>query len=127
TGILRIAHRLEPGHVFTPLGFLHGDMFHAVFGGRTVPMFLAWGDPDGVTGPNFMHRSAPRLDPADARGDEKRLTKRIMMPGGPSAGLEAPPRRPNACRVRRLNNGILPYRPGETRCTHPARRARSAS
>src|SRR5262249_12708526 len=63
--VLRIGDRLKPGYMFAGLCFLHRKMFHTVFGGRTVPMFLSRRDPDGIAGPDFTHRSAPGLDPAD--------------------------------------------------------------
>jgi len=126
-GILCVGHRFEPSHVFAGLSFLHGDMFHTVFRGRAMPVFFVRRNPDGIPGANVTHRPAPRLHPSDARGDEKRLTERMRMPGGPRTWLEPHPSRSNASRIRRLDNWILPYRSGEARRAHPARGPRSTS
>jgi hypothetical protein len=104
----------------TALRLLHGNMFHAVFGRRSVPVLFAWRNPHSVARTNIASWSAPGLHPTDSRGDKKRLTKRVMMPGSSRARLEANPRRPNSRWLWRLDNGILPNRSGETRRTHPA-------
>src|SRR5262245_4313566 len=54
-GVLLIRHRLEPGYMLAGLGLLHGYMFHSVLGSRTVPVFFARWNPDGIAGANFLY------------------------------------------------------------------------
>src|SRR5262249_19708157 len=126
-GILLIGHRLEPNHMLTALSLLHGNMFHTVLSGCAMPVLFARRNPDGVAGSDFLYRTAPGLHPTDSRGDKKCLTERMRVPCCPRARFEAHPRRSNARRIRRLNDGILPNRSGEARRAHPARGPRSAS
>src|SRR5262249_45566606 len=120
TGVLRVGDRLQPSHVLTALSFLHGDMFHAMIGSRSVPMLFARRNPNGVTRTNSAHWSSPGLHPAYARGDKKRLTKRVVMPSSSCARLESNPCRPNSRGFWCLDDGILPDGSGETRRAHPA-------
>src|SRR5262249_38131070 len=113
TGVLRVGDRLQPSHVLTAVGFLHGDMFHAMVGRRSVPMLFIRRNPNSVTRTNFAHWSTPRLNPAYPRGDKKRLTKRVVMPSSSRARFETNPCRPNTCRFWCLDDGILPDRPRE--------------
>src|SRR5579875_3571667 len=91
-----------------------------------VPMLLARRDPHRVAGADLADRPAPGLDPADARRDVQRLAERMRVPGRARARLEADPGRAQPRRVGRLDDGILPDGPGETRRAHLARGARSA-
>ena len=63
TGVLRVGDRLQPGHVLAALGFLHGNMFHAVFGRRPVPVLFAWRNPHSVARTNIAYLVRPRFAP----------------------------------------------------------------
>src|SRR5664279_3700943 len=109
------------------LMFLHGDVLHAVLGRGAVPMLLARRNPDRVAGAHRADRTTPGLHVADAGSDVQSLSKRMVMPGGARARLEAHPGRAQQRWIGRLDDRILPHRSGETRRAHAARRPRSAS
>lgn len=54
-----------------------------------MPVFFTWLKPDNITGADFLDRPALTLDEAKACRDDKRLSKRMRVPGGPRAGLES--------------------------------------
>jgi|SRR5690349_8256657 hypothetical protein len=125
--VLRVGHRLEPRHMLAPLGFLHGNMFKRVLRGRSVPVFFTRRNPDRIASPDLAYRAAPGLHTADAGRDKKRLSERMGMPSRASTRFEPNPGRSDSRRIRRLDDGILPNRSGETWRPHPARGPRSAS
>src|SRR5664280_2895150 len=125
--VLLVGHRLQPRHMLAALMFLHGDVLHAVLGRGAVPVLLARRNPDRVAGTHRTDRTAPGLHVADAGGDMQSLSQRMGMPGGARARLEAHPGRAQERGIGRLDDRILPHRPGETRRGHAARRPRSAS
>jgi len=53
-----------------------------------MPVLLAGREPDHITGPDFLDRSAFALRPAAARRDDERLTELMRMPCRPRARLE---------------------------------------
>src|SRR5450759_1882634 len=125
--VLRVGHRLQPRHMLAALMFLHGDVLHAVLRRGAVAVLLARRKPDRIAGADLTDRTAPGLHMADAGGDVQSLSKRMGMPGGARARLEAHPGRAQERWIGRLDDRILPHRSGEARRAHAARRPRSAS
>src|SRR5579859_415567 len=78
-----------------------------------VPVLLARREPDHVTRPDFLHRSALALDPAATGRDDQRLTQWMRMPGRPGAGLERDAGATSTCGIGRLEQGIDTDRAGE--------------
>src|SRR5262249_47251021 len=127
SGVLCVGHRFEPGDVLASLSFLHRNVLKRVLRRRSVPVFFARRNPDGIARTDLTYRATPSLYTADARRHKKSLAKRMRMPGRACSGFEADPSRPDTRRIGCLNDGILPDRSGETRRPHPARGTRSAS
>jgi len=125
--VLRVRHRLQPGDVLAPLGFLHGNMLECVFRGRSVPVFFTRRNPDRVAGTDFADRAAPSLHTTDTRRDKKCLSERMGMPGRTGAWFEANPGGSDSRRIGCLDDGILPDRSSETWRSHSARGPRSTS
>src|SRR5207244_8870370 len=96
--ILLVADLFHPVHNFPVECFLNGDVRHGRCRRSTMPMFQSWRKPNHVTGPNFFNRSALPLHPANARGDNERLTKRMGVPCGARARLKRNARTGGACR-----------------------------
>ena len=65
-----------------------GEMPHALRCRGAVPVEDARRCRNDVAGPDDALLLAPRLHPADARRDDQILTGRVIVPGGPCAGLE---------------------------------------
>src|SRR5665213_592533 len=101
-------------------------MFHAVIGCRSVPVFLAWRNPDRVAGAHLTDRSAPRLNVADAGNNRQSLSEWMAVPERARARLEAYPTGAQQRGIGRLDNRILPHCSGEARCRPFTRRPRSA-
>src|SRR6185312_647423 len=119
--VLRVRHRLQPGDVLAPLGFLHGNMFERVLSGRSVPVFFTRRNPDRVAGTDFAYRAARGLHTTDARRHKKCLSKRMGMPGRARARLEANPGGSDTRRIGCLDDRVLPDRSSKTWRSHPAR------
>jgi hypothetical protein len=79
-------------------------MRHAVGRGSAVPMLHAWRDPYDIARPDFLNRTIPLSDEADARSDDQGLTKRMGMPSSPCAGL--------------ARDDVITYSGGRGRCQH---------
>src|ERR1019366_4585066 len=125
--VLLVAHRFEPFHVLAVLGFLHGEVLHAVLGRGAVPVLLVRRNPDRVAGPDLADRTAPGLHMADAGDDVQSLPERMGMPERARARLEAHPAGAQQRGIGRLDDRILPHRSGEGRCRASTRGPRSAS
>src|SRR5690606_5856716 len=65
-----------------------GEMPHALRCRGAVPVEDAGRRPHDVAGPDDALLLAPRLHPADSGRDDQILTGRMIVPGGPRAGLE---------------------------------------
>ena len=113
--VLLIGHRFQPRHVLAFEGFLHGEVLHAVIAAprRANASRPAESRPCRRRGPRGW--PAPGLHPADARDDGKRLPERMSMPGGTRTRLEPHPGRTDARGIGRLDDRVLPHRPGEAR------------
>src|SRR5882724_524876 len=105
-GILRVADLLHPIDRTAVECFLNGDMAHRRGAGRAVPMLLAGFEPDHVAGTDFLDRATLALHPAEAGGDDQRLTKRMRVPRGASAGLEGDAGAANPRRLQGFDQGI---------------------
>src|SRR5258708_31665898 len=67
--------------------FLNGNMCHGRRRRGAMPVLLAGREPDHITRPDFLGRTAFALDPAAARRDDERLTERVRMPRSPGPRL----------------------------------------
>src|SRR5581483_2832558 len=92
---------------------LNGDVRHSCGGCGTVPVFLAWREPDHVTRSNVLDRTTPALDPAIAGCHDQRLAQRVGVPCGPSARLECDTGPDRACRIGCLEQGVNAYTAGK--------------
>src|ERR1039457_4490125 len=86
--ILFVADLFQPVHGFAVELFLNGDVRQGRGGRGTVPMFLARREPDDVARPDFFNRAAPALRASATGGDDERLSQRMRVPGGASAGFK---------------------------------------
>src|SRR3954453_21508599 len=111
--ILFVADVLHPLDRRAVERFLDGDMRHGCRGGRAVPMLFAWLKPDHVARADFIDGTALPLHPADARGDNQGLTKRMRVRGSPGAGFERDSRTANAALRRRSEERVDAHGPGE--------------
>src|SRR5262249_36503946 len=119
--VLRVGDVLEPGDVVAVEMLLQCDVHHIGIGAGAVPVLFAGRDPDRVAGADFAQRSTPQLHPSRTRYHVQGLSKRVGMPGGAGLGLEPDPGTADPCRRRRVDDGLLPHRPGEAVRRHPAR------
>src|SRR5262249_2133148 len=112
-GILRVGDVLEPRDRLAVEHLLHGDVDHTGVGAGAVPVLLAGRNPYGVAGADLAHRAALGPHPPDAEDDMQRLAERMGVPGGARARLEQYAVAPDPRRRRRLDDRVLPHRPGE--------------
>ena len=68
--------------------FLNGNMRHSRRRGGAMPVLLAGREPDHITGPDLLDRSAFALNPAAAGRDDESLTEWMRVPCSPRARLE---------------------------------------
>src|ERR1700693_873600 len=94
---------------------------------RSVPMLLSRREPDHVTWPDFLDRSAPALRPAATGGHDEGLAQRMSVPGGTRARLESDAGPLRQCRIGRLKKRIDTYRAGKPLGRALARRLRANS
>jgi hypothetical protein len=78
-----------------------------------MPALLAGRDLDDVSRPDLLDRVSPTLDPAHARGDDRRLSEWMRVPHGAGARLEGDRRTERPRRARSLEERIDPNRTGE--------------
>src|SRR5205807_10662063 len=100
--VLLITHSLQPVDDLPVELFLNRDMRHRRARGGAVPMLLAWGAPDDITGANDADRAAPALHETAASGDDQRLTQWVCVPVAARAGLERHVVAARAFRLRSL-------------------------
>src|SRR5262250_2888093 len=82
--------------------FLNGDVRHGRGRHGPMPVLLAGREPDHITGPDLLDRSAFALDPAAASRDDESLTEWMRMPCRPCARFESYAGTLNECRIWRL-------------------------
>jgi hypothetical protein len=110
---LLVCDLLHPVHDLAVKAFLDSDMGHARWGRCAVPVLLVGREPDHVTWPDLLDRTALTLDPAAARRDDQRLTQRMRMPRGAGAWFERDAGTGNPSRVRRGEQAINAHSTGE--------------
>jgi hypothetical protein len=67
-----------------------------------MPVLLASGEPDYVTGADLFDWPVPALNPSATSGHDKSLTKRMRVPSGPGTRLKR-----NACALNKGRIGCL--------------------
>src|SRR5580704_4102928 len=100
--VLPIADLFHPVDHLAVFLLLNGDVRHGCSRRGTVPVLLAGGEPDHITGMDLLDRSAFALSPAATSRDDESLTERMGMPRCPCARLESYARTLNKCRIGRL-------------------------
>jgi hypothetical protein len=111
--VLLAADLFHPVDNLTVELFLNGNVRHGRGGRGAMPVLFAGREPDHITGPDLLDRSAVALGPAKAGRHNERLTERMRMPRGPGTRLERDAGALNQCRIRRLKKRIDPYRARE--------------
>src|SRR2546429_7393065 len=101
SAILFIGGVLHPLDRLAVESFLNGNVGHGCRGRRAVPVLFSGREPDHVAWADFLDATALSLHPADPRRDDQGLTKRMRVPGSPSAGFESDSRTTDAGRRRR--------------------------
>src|SRR5882757_6099703 len=86
--VLLVRDLLHPVDILAVQGFRDRDVRHGRRGCRAVPVLLARRKPHDIAGPDLFNGPAFGLHPAEARGDDQRLAKRMGVPHGPGTGLE---------------------------------------
>src|SRR3954451_611280 len=114
--VLVVTHLFHPVDNLTVEVFLNGDVCHGRSWCAPVPVLLAGREPDHVTRPDFLDRSAPTLRPATACRDDESLTERVRMPCSPRTRLESDAGTLNKCRIGCLKKWIDTYRSSEPLC-----------
>src|SRR5262249_29210893 len=116
---------LQPGGGLAVLRFLRRDVDHS--GGRcaAMPVLFAWRNPDDVAGLDLLDGLALRLEASNSRNHVERLSKRMRVPRGSRAGLEADTIDDDPRWRRRRDDRILPDRAGEVFGRCAARRPRA--
>lgn len=111
--VLLVTDLFHPVDNFTVELFLNGDVRHGRSRRGTVPVLLAGWEPDHITGPYLLGKSAFALGPAAACRDDQRLTERMRVPCGSRARLKGYAGTLNECRFGRLEKWIDSDRTGE--------------
>jgi len=93
--------------------FLYGDVRHGRGWRSAVPVLLAGREPDNITMPDLLDRTAFALSPAEARGHDERLPKRMRMPCISCTGFEGHNSALNKRRIRRLEKQMDTHPPSE--------------
>jgi hypothetical protein len=78
-----------------------------------MPVLQSGRNPDNVAGPDLFDWPALALHPAQAGGDEQRLTEWVGVPRGTGAGLECDVAAGYPRRIARLEQGVNADRTGE--------------
>ncbi len=92
-----------------------------------MPVLLAGREPDHITRPDVLDRSAFALDPATASRDDESLTPRMRVPRSSRARLESYAGTLNQCRIRRLKERVDSYGASEPLCRPLSGRLRANS
>src|SRR5919201_5147987 len=100
--VLVVSNFLHPLDVLPIESILNGDVDHGRRRRCAVPVLFGGREPHDVAGPNLLDRAAPALRTSHAGGHDQRLTERMRVPGGPSAGFESDPRAGGARWIGRL-------------------------
>jgi len=97
--VLLVADLFHPVDNLTVELFLNGDVHHGRGRCGSMPVLLAGLEPDHITGPDLLDRSALALDPAAASRDDESLTEWMGMPCSPRARLKSYAGTLNECRI----------------------------
>src|SRR3954468_1271840 len=120
--VFLVGHILHPLDMLAVERLLHRDVNHAGVGRSAMPVLLVRRNPHRVAGLDLADRPALRLHTTDAGDDMQGLSKRMRVPRGARARLEAHAARANARRRRRLDDRVLPRHAGERFLRLTARR-----
>ena len=88
----------------------NGNVGHRRGWRGAVPMFLAGRNPDNVAWPDFLHRSAPKLNSAATCCHDQSLAQWMGVPCGTRSALEGHAGAYDACRIGRAERGVNPHR-----------------
>src|ERR1035441_2317679 len=108
--VLFVTNLFHPVDNLTVELFLNGDMGHGRGCRGAMPVFLTGRNPDDVTRPDFLHRSASTLCPAATGGHDQGLAQWVGVPCRPGARLESYAGALNKSRIGRLKKRIDAYR-----------------
>ena len=97
--VLLVTDLFHPVDNLTVELFLNSDVRHGCGRHGPMPVLLAGRDPDHITGPDLLDRSAFALDPAAPSRDDKSLTEWMRMPCSARARLESYAGTLNECRI----------------------------
>src|SRR4051812_2869267 len=86
--VLLVGDVLHPVDGLAVALLLNGDVAHPRAGRGSVPVLLAGREPDHVTRPDLLDRTALALRPSNTGGDDQRLAKWVRVPRRPCARLE---------------------------------------
>ncbi len=78
-----------------------------------MPVLFTWGEEDYVSWADLFNWTALALCPAETKGDDKCLAKRMRVPGSSCARLEAYRRTAGTCWLLCLERLIKPHRSGK--------------
>ena len=79
---------LHPIDDFAFERLLNGDVCHRDRWRGAMPVLFVRRKRNNIARPDFLYWSTLTLSPADAGGDDQRLTERMCMPGSARARLE---------------------------------------
>lgn len=82
------------------------DVRHRSRGRGAVPMLQPRRKPNDIARANLLHGTPFALHPAEARGDDERLSQRMSVPGSASTGLEDDQRSGGSRRFLRWKEGV---------------------
>jgi hypothetical protein len=88
SAVLIVGDLFQPFDDFAVELFQNGDVRHSRGRRRSVPVLLAGREPDHITGPDLLHRSAFALNPTAASRHQQGLTEGMGVPRRPSAWLK---------------------------------------
>src|ERR1035438_5747490 len=83
---------------------------------RPVPVLFRGRNPDHITRPDFLDRSAQTLYPAATGGHDQGLAQRVGVPCGTGAGLEGDAGTENTRRSGRVEQRVNPHSAGKILC-----------
>lgn len=113
SGVLIIADRLEPSHVFAIDGFGHGNVRHAAVRGRAVPVLFTRREEHRIAGIDRLDRTTVALDPTLAGGNDDRLAGGMRVPDRLAPGEKvtaAVPARAGASGMVALSTRTVPVK-----------------
>src|SRR3974390_190400 len=93
--------------------FLNGNVRHRCGRRGSVPVLLAWREPDHVAGTDFFDGPPLALPPAAPCRDDECLAEGMRVPSGPRTGLEGHAGALDQRGIRGLKERVLLPRPRE--------------